>query len=222
MGEAGNAGMGNEAGADGGSAVTPDAGQQGDYLPWHEGNSWTYRVSEAGVVSEKVTTVGAAETVGGTGPNADLEAHRVETSKADGMDLTVSWQLKVGDRVLRYREQAFSASTGMLAQEEHWDPYKIHFDGSAEHTVLDATWLEEYLETKLPVGGAPETATARDRWTVIAVDEEVTVPAGTFSTLVLTKAGGSVLKTYYYARGVGKVKEEGTQTEELESFEVME
>jgi hypothetical protein len=194
----------------------------GSYLPWQEGNSWTYRVTEAGVTSSKVTTVGAAETVGGTGPNADLEAFRVETSKADGMDLTVSWQSKVGARVLRYREQAFSASTGMLAQEEHWDPYKIHFDGSTEHTVADATWLEEYQETKLPVGGAPQTATARDRWTVIAVDEEVTVPAGTFSALVLTKAGGTVLKTYYYARGVGKVKEEGSQTEELESYEVTE
>jgi hypothetical protein len=233
----GNAGSGNagtgQGGSDAGSG-TDDAGAQGGnpgspdaslapFLPWQDGNTWTYRVTEAGVTSTKVTTVGALEPVGGTGPNADLEANKVETTKgAGGMDLTVSWQLLVGERVLRYREQSFSASTGDLELDEHWDPHKIHFDGSAEHIVANATWLEEYQETKLPVGGAPETATARDRWTVIAVDEEVTVPAGTFSALVLTKAGGTSLKTYYYVRGVGKVKEEGTQTEELESFEVNE
>lgn len=228
----GNAGMGNggsdagsgseDAGAQGGNPGSPDAAL-GSFLPWQEGNTWTYRVTEAGVTSTKVTTVGALEPVGGTGPNADLEANKVETAKGTGgMDLTVSWQLQVGDSVLRYREQAYSASTGDLELDEHWDPHKIHFDGSPEHTVAGATWLEEYQETKLPVGGAPETTTARDRWTVIAVDEEVTVPAGTFSALVLTKAGGTVLKTYYYVRGVGKVKEEGTQTEELQSFEVSE
>ncbi len=224
VGNGGNdAGSGVDAGAQGGNAGLPDAGELASYLPWHEGNTWTYQVTDAGVLSSKVTTVGALEAVGGTGPNADLEANRVETTKGvGGMDLTVSWQLLVGDRVLRYREQSYSASTGDLELDEHWDPYKIHFDGSAAHTAADATWLEEYQETKLPVGAAPEVATARDRWTVIAVDEEVTVPAGTFSTLVLTKAGGTVLKTYYYARGVGKVKEEGTQTEELESFEVSE
>jgi hypothetical protein len=210
----------NDGGAQGGNPGLPDAAR-GSYLPWQEGNTWTYRVTEAGVVSTKVTTVGALEPVGGTGPNADLEANKVETTKGiGGMDLTVSWQLRVGDSVLRYREQSYSASTGDLELDEHWEPHKIHFDGSPEHTVADATWLEEYQETKLPVGAAPLTTTARDRWTVIAVDEEVTVPAGTFSALVVTKAGGTALKTYYYVRGVGKVKEEGTQTEELQSFEV--
>jgi hypothetical protein len=218
----GGSGNGDDAGPQGGNSGSPDAAL-GSYLPWQEGNTWTYRVTESGVVSTKVTTVGALEPVGGTGPNADVEANKVTTSKGmGGMDLTVSWQLQVGDRVLRYREQAFSAGTGDLELDEHWDPHKIHFDGSPEHTVAGATWLEEYQETKLPVGGAPETMTARDRWTVIAVDEEVTVPAGTFSALVLTKAGGTALKTYYYVRGVGKVKEEGTQTEELQSFEVTE
>lgn len=37
---------------------------------------------------------------------------------------------------------------------------------------------------------------------------------------MLRKAGGSTAKTYWYVRGVGKVKEIGGQTEELSSFEV--
>jgi hypothetical protein len=218
-GDGDDAGNGEAGAGSTDSGVTDnDAGVLPSYLPWAEGNTWTYRVTQAGVETSKVTTVGALEAVGGTGPNSDVQAHRVETDKEG--DLTVSWQALVGDSVLRYREQAYSASTGDLALDEHWDPYKVHFDGTAAHTQEGATWLEVYEETKLPVGGVPETATARDRWTVLAVDEEVTVPAGTFSAIVLQKVGGATTKTYHYVRGVGKVKEEGTQTEELVSFEV--
>ena len=39
---------------------------------------------------------------------------------------------------------------------------------------------------------------------------------------VFQKAGGDSVKTYWYAPGVGKIKEAGSQTEELVSFEVAE
>jgi hypothetical protein len=40
--------------------------------------------------------------------------------------------------------------------------------------------------------------------------------------VVLQKVGGSTPKTYYYARGVGKLKETGGQTEELVDYELAE
>ena len=123
-----------------------------------------------------------------------------------------------GERVVRYREQSFHASTGELELEEQWDPPKLHIDDSAEHVALGASWLEVYEETKLPTDGEQSTETARDRWTMIAEDESVTVPAGTFRALVLRKAGGSSSKTYWYVRGIGKVKEIGGQTEELATY----
>jgi hypothetical protein len=49
----------------------------------------------------------------------------------------------------------------------------------------------------------------------------VTVPAGTFHALILQKAGSSVAKTYWFVRGVGKVKETGGQTEELVEYHVV-
>ena len=67
---------------------------------------------------------------------------------------------------MRYREQSFGAKSGELKLEEHWDPYKLHIDGTAEHRKAGATWLEVYDETKLPVGEASSTSTERDRWTV--------------------------------------------------------
>jgi hypothetical protein len=206
--------------ADGGAGAGADAGTA-PLLPWAVGNNWTYRVTDTKSVSQKVTSIEAEELVGGSGPHADEMAFKVTTLKVDGTDRTLSWQLDQGGKVIRYREQSFSAGSGALSLEEHWDPYKLHIDGTPEHTAPNATWLEEYAETKLPAAGSPSTAQQRDRWSVDQADATVTVPAGTFEhAVVFTKAGGSDLKTYWYVRGIGKIKETGGQTEELVSYTV--
>ena len=49
----------------------------------------------------------------------------------------------------------------------------------------------------------------------------LTVPAGTFTCLHLHKVGtddSTAQKDYWFARGVGKIKESGGQTEELASY----
>ena len=220
----GSKATGSTAGS-GGSAAAPMP--IGDLLPWKEGNSWTYRVTDDGGVSTvKRTTVGPLELVGGTGPNKDLMAHKVTTHKDDTgdgaeLDETVSWQGIEGEKVVRYREQAFGRITKALELEEHWSPSKLHVDSSAEHTTVGATWLESYAETKLPAGATPDyDRPAMDRWFADR-REMVTVPAGTFDALVLRKVSvAASQKTYWYAPGVGKVKETGGQTEELLEYEL--
>jgi hypothetical protein len=193
-------------------------------LPWAPGNTWTYRVTQDGIVTEKTTTVGDEVEVGGTGPNAEVLAFHVVTAKGvNSADRTESWQApdpENPDRIVRYREQSFGAMTGMLELEEHWDPPKIHIDGSADRTVAGASWLEIYDETKLPVGLTPTTKEARDRWTVIADDEVVEVPAGTFDNVIHLQKTGNSAKEYWYVRGVGKIKETGSQTEELVDYTI--
>jgi len=189
----------------------------GVLLPWRVGNQWTYKVTQDGEVSQKVTTIEAVEAVGGTGPNAARMANRVVTRKGP-TDQTISWQMSEGDKVLRFREQSFGAQTGELQLEEHWDPYKLHIDGTAEHMVAQKTWVETYRETKLPTDGQPVTGTAMDAWRVVAECETVQVLDNTWNALKVTKTGGD-LKTYWYVPGVGKVKETGGQTEELVMFE---
>jgi hypothetical protein len=161
----------------------------------------------------------ADEKVGGSGPHAEDVAFKVVTRKGE-QDQTVSWQALQGDAVVRYREQSFHAATGELELEEHWDPYKLHFDGSAEHTMAGGSWLEAYEETKIPADAPEETHPEHERWTVDSPEEEVEVPAGTFRAVVVVKAGGGDPKTYWYVRGVGKVKETGGQTEELVDYRV--
>ena len=206
------------------TAPADDAGGSGSgapFLPWKEGNTWTYRVTNNGEVSTKVVTIGAEEAIGGSGPYAAETAFKVVTKKGE-LDQTISWQALQGDAVVRYREQSFHATTGELELEEHWDPYKLHFDGSNEHTKATASWLEIYQETKIGVGEDDEVVTdeERDRWVVDSPEEEVTVPAGTFRAVVVQKAGGGDLKTYWYVRGVGKVRESGGQLEELVEYKV--
>src|SRR5690606_24129915 len=120
----------------------------------------------------------------GIGPNAEKLAFKITTRKGDS-DETVSWQGVVGDAVVRYREQAFGAMTGELQLDEYWEPYKLRVDGSSERRQAGASWLETYQETKIATGQEPVTSERRERWLVDAVDEEVTVPAGTFRAIVL-------------------------------------
>jgi len=53
------------------------------------------------------------------------------------------------------------------------------------------------------------------------VGQTVTVPAGTFdNAIVLARTSDGSEKFYWFVAGVGKVKEEGGQTEELVSYQV--
>jgi hypothetical protein len=189
----------------------------GALLPWKVGNKWTYKVVEDGETSMKVTTIESAEPVGGTGPNAAKMAYKVVTKKGTN-DQTISWQSPDGDKVVRYREQSFGAMSTKLELEEHWDPYKLHIDGTAPHMVLGTTWVETYKETKLPTGAQAATSTAMDAWRVLSNCETIQVLDTSYNALHVTKQGGD-LKNYWYAPGIGKVKETGGQTEELVKFE---
>jgi hypothetical protein len=189
-------------------------------LPWAVGNTWTYRVTEDGAVSDKTTTVMEKTTVGGDGPLKDTEAYFVVTKKgADQKDKTESYQAPdpmEPDRVLRYRELSYGAMTGLLQLEEYWVPPRIHADGSQ---LSKQSWVDAYTEFKLPAGEQPSPgAETHDLWVVLSTDEAIDTPSGHFAHAVhLQKTGGSV-KEYWYVRGVGKVRETGGQTEELVSY----
>lgn len=196
-------------------------------LPWAVGNTWTYDVTKDGVTTQKTTTIMAEEPVGGEGPNAELMAFHVVTAKgADGTDKTESWQAPNADnpfRIERYQEKSFGAMTGKLQMTEYWDPNKLHIDGSPGKISAGDSWLETYEETKLEVGLPATTHKVNERWTVLADDVTVEVPAGTFEGVIhLQKVGSGSTKEYWYKAGVGKVKETGSQTEVLVDYHLEE
>ena len=189
---------------------------KGPLLPLVKGNTWTYRVTDGDQVTEKTVTVGESQRIGGSGPNADERAFLVTSERES--TTTLSFMASLDGRIVRYRDQELSGD--QVDSDTSFSPHRLYIDGTDEHTREGASWPEEFEGTVSKPGKADETSTEREVWTVTATAEEVTVPAGTFRALVVTKAGGTKLKTYWYVRGLGKVKEIGGQIEELLEFDV--
>jgi len=238
-------------GCGGGTAAKNDGGKPmpgtGPDLPLKVGNYWTYQVTDtSGDISVKVQTVVREEAVGGVGPNKDQMAFKLSTgSKINDPKGDVSWQGVVDERVVRYREQSIDGKDGHVKNEQYWDPARLRIDETSEHTAKDASWLEpEYTEVSVDIDQLPDGGTdgdggtsfvpdggmktqdkIRDLWSVFSPSDTITVPAGTFDTLVLRRVGngGSSVKTFWFARGVGKVREteEGKPTEELTTYHIV-
>lgn len=214
------AGCGSDGGADTGPDATPaECPTDGRYMGLTTGKSWTYRVTDVvdGTVAEKTQTVGALEDVGGA--KAGTMAYKMTTVKLGGT--VESWQEDTGEAIRRHREIDLAGGT---QGEEIYEPHKLRVDESAARIVANAMYTEMYTEHFTDAATMAMTMTMKtEDWTVEELEDQVTVPAGTFCAMRLrrismTAVGGSD-KTYWFARGVGKVKEVGVnRIEELMSF----
>lgn len=187
-------------------------------LPLAVGASWTYDVTdlveEGSPTVEKVNEVEALEDVGDR--KAGVTAYRVRTEKLDGT--TVSWQEDLCTSIVRHREQTLDEA-GALVSDQFFVPSKLRVDESAEHLVEAASWSVTYVELELDPIEGDHTVSKEESWTVEATAEEVTVPAGTFTAVRLRKVtSGDADKQFWFAAGVGKIKEEGEQREELRAY----
>lgn len=205
-----------------GGAPTADAVPRGEsLLPLVQGATWTYQVTPTGGAAEtKTSTVEMLEDVGGS--KAGVMAWRVRTEKLDGA--TVSWQEDTGSAIVRHREKSYDTAMNLVS-DQFYHPHKLRIDMSGDHTVMGVMWQETYQETEVdPTTGQQTTVSKTESWTVEAVDEQITVPAGTFTTIKVRRVGavvGQADKRYWFAPGVGKVREEGgNQVEELASYDV--
>jgi hypothetical protein len=204
------------AATDGGIDAAPCTTARAErYLPLEVGATWNFRITPtAGPAETKANTVIALEDVGDR--KAGTTAFRVRTEKLDGA--TVSWQEDRCTSITRHREQSLDLQ-GNLLTDQFYLPDKIRIDEAPARLTMGATWTVAYTEVEVDTTGAMTTRAKDETWSVQAIAESVTVPAGTFTALKLNKTtSGSADKTYWFVKGVGKVKETGDQTEELVSF----
>jgi hypothetical protein len=240
---------GGSGGTDGGGTAggSVDTGPAlGEYFPFAIGNRWKLQVREGGNLPYlKEQVIVRMEPVGGDGPFQDKVVFRVETRKAAPgnpaliEDATISWQLREGSKIVRYRETSCLRSSAVLAGdtitscdvdvEDHWNPPRERIDERPMGMVPGSglTWVERYVEFKktydravMPPLVTMSMATNDDTWRIVEANKSgVTVPAGTFNDCIVLEKRTSIamnLKTYTFCRGVGKVLEQGTgQTEEL-------
>ncbi len=210
-------------GACGGAPVDAGNGNGGtsngeiDLFPLTVGNSWTYNITvDSNLAGQKTQTVLRTD----MHPDAEGEVFVLESLKPSG-SRTVSYQQKRGGDTVRYVEEIHKASGGPPSSEVY-TPYKLRVWNDA--LVVGEQRVESYSEnSKDPDGIITGEFAKTEEWVVGAI-ESVTVPAGTFDDAVRihrTTVTTATEKTYWFAPGVGKIREVGKgQTEELESFTV--
>jgi hypothetical protein len=143
-------------------------------------------------------------------------------------DRTESWQEDTGTAIVRYAEDSYAPGQTTAKLRETWAPHKLRLDEAPEKLMAGAKYTVMYRETHKDMPASPlGRTTTQDRmevWTVQSINDSVTV-GGTVIPNCLkinrvgTDAGAMSNKTFWYARGVGKVKELGNQLEELTAVE---
>ena len=213
---------------DGGTGAQQDPCPAG-FIPLKKGSVWKYFVRDT---SSQLTTM--KETVIEDLVEVPMVpgtmAYRIRTRKGISLrDQTVSWQNRVGATVLRYQEIAYHLPVGTAPPMEDivewWSPAKLRLDESPERMRQGATWTLEYKETSVE-GGIRTDRMRSERWNVVGVNEEVRTGGQTYRALHVQRLGAESAssgsagsdKHYWFACGVGKVKETGGQTEELTEF----
>ena len=193
------------------------------YEPWTVGSTWSYQITDTqGVIpttGNLMTTIMPMADVGS--PNAGKTAFLVHVEKLQGYKDVL--ETFTGDFDIRYKTSYYDQSNA-LTEVDVDQPYRLKLDESLAHVAAGAHYSETFTETVTKTGLAPATKQKTENWTVVATDETLTVIAGTFTCLHLQRvnpAKPTVVMNYWYARGVGKLKETGGSTsEELMSYSI--
>ena len=126
--------------------------------------------------------------------------------------------------VRRLHDQELDSS-GALSSDDWYSPYNLRIDESPEHMTEGAKWQLTYQDDHTSAKKPPKSTTTTEDWSTDAVSETVTVPAGTFSAVRITRtdtATGGSAKTQWFVPGVGKIREQNNtgHLEELTSYQM--
>jgi hypothetical protein len=222
---AGGCGGGSGSGASGGtmgnSAVDGAVPQvtSGRYQPLAVGTTWVYNVTDTGVGYTKNSLVMTLEDIGGVA--AGIMGYKVsETIKTS---IQYTWYESTDTDVRRHHDQEVDSS-GNLSSEDWYTPYDLRVDEAADHLMAGAAWSLSYMDAHTSAKKPATTTTINENWTTDAVDEVVTVPAGTFKALKITRTNTAdgTAKSQWFTQGVGKIRESNTtgHLEELTSYNI--
>ncbi|MFV8751737.1 hypothetical protein ACNOYE_14425 [Nannocystaceae bacterium ST9] len=195
---------------------TTDTGMPEQSLyPLVDGAQWSYVVTNTGgqVLGMDVTSLSASTW------NGMQAFDLVDEPDAQG-DWSVSTLIQSGDEIMRvHREEMGQGGTTAILD---YDPGFVR--ASDAWTAVGV--MEEFLYDRIAYDGNGQNPMVEARghtFEVLAVGEQVSVPAGTFDCVkvervrtVGTEAGA--LAWFWYAPGVGKVREERPVEMEIEEL----
>jgi hypothetical protein len=221
-GTAGRAGTAAGTGAAGGGTALV-AGSKQSHYPIVVGATWTYHhTNPAKQPWDEVDSIEAATYMG-----KDVSAL---TDEEDGQGQKSRSLLEVdGTGVYRvYKEVAIS---GQVAVKVAYKPGFLRYDeawADGASVTLDDDWTQTCVFSSVAAKCAPgavQPGTTTHSFKVISVSTQVTVPAGTFDAVEIERVnpGNSETKRFWFAAGVGKVREHDLSSgaiEELTQYQI--
>ncbi|WP_224245917.1 hypothetical protein [Hyalangium gracile] len=184
--------------------------------PLTQGSTWTYRIDDPqkGVFDKRVEVVGQQ-----TVPGTTMTATAVRSVQPYLEEL--SWQVELqSGLVVRLREE--DLKDGKVVRSTTWSPATVK--SLAQPQNVGWSYSSSIQETVRMDDGTVDEKDRTYVWRVVAVNETVVVPAGTFTNAIKVlrdrpdKAGKE--RVYWLVPGIGKVKEDGERLEELTSYDV--
>ena len=219
----GSGGTGGSTGSGGTGALAADGAvpmtTSGRYQPMVVGATWVYNVTDTGFAYTKNSAVESFEDIGGMA--AGTMGYKVSETIKTSTQLT--WYESTTSDVRRHHDQQTDVN-GVMTSEDWYTPYDLRVDESSDHVMAGAAWTVSYMDAHTSASKPASTKTITENWTTDAANEVVTVPAGTFSALKITRtdtANGSS-KSQWFVPGVGKIRESNTtgHLEELQSYTI--
>jgi hypothetical protein len=227
----GAGGMGGSGGASGGAGGMGDTGGMGgaggggmtidaDYYPLTDGATWTYRHTGGSNTWDEVVMQTATEYEGAAAvllvDNAGPSGTHSETVLQES-----------GTRIARVFREEFTGTTLELTTE--YDPGFVRFDRAWQDKA--AGFSETIAYARVELDGAGQVTGEAERshvYTVEALDDSVTVPAGTIEHCVKVRrarvramgemAADDDEDLFWFCAGIGKVLEESVATGQKEEL----
>jgi hypothetical protein len=222
-GAAGHKSTAKDAGDDQ-AADSFDPGAAVSRFPLVDGASWTYR--HTSLTKEPWNEVAKLSKTTYEGKAAFILEDEEDAEGAQ----TRSTHVVHGTGVFRaFREVRVN---GDLALQVTYDPAFLRFDEAwtkvGQSETLDDDWTQMCIMTSVAskcAPGAVETGKTTHKYTVVDTHAEVEVPAGKFDAIEIERFNPDESETrrFWFAPGVGKVREEDTESgavEELAEYHV--
>lgn len=201
---------------DSGTVVPLGEGELGSYFPLVDGGHWVFEIRENGQLMEpEVVDASAVDFEG-------APAMRFVDNPDEAGTFTESTIARQGTAAARVHKEVVTPAGVRTVVD--YDPGFLRFDDA--WTELGGKGEQRYERTEvhpMDADPVPDVETRGHVFNVLAVDEPVTVPAGTFDCVAVERirttgasAGERVL--LWYAAGVGKVREERPATGRTEEL----
>lgn len=208
----------------GGTTAMASAGAKDSHFPLVDGATWTYHHTNPNKPPwDEIVTIKTATYMG--------KPAFIYSDQEDAQGLQTHTTLVVnGTGVYRaYKEVAASSQTALTVS---YDPAFLRYDEAwnmdGQTMTLTDNWIQQCIQMSAASKCAPGATTpgmTTHTYTVLKASIQVTSPAGTFDAVEIQRVDPATKETklYWFARGVGKVREETPAVqavEELVSYQI--